>query len=49
MIHSSVKADEIARILKDGYDDVKLLNDAFRSLVKALKLDYLFIYTHPGL
>jgi len=43
LIPSSVKADEIARILKDGYDDVKLLNDGFRSLVKALKLDYLFI------
>ncbi|MCC5645752.1 MinD/ParA family protein [Nostoc sp. CHAB 5824] len=48
LVPSSVKADEIARILKDGYD-VKLLNDGFRSLVKALKLDYLFIDTHPGL
>ena len=45
---SSVKADEIARILKDGYD-VKLMNDGFRSLIKALALDYLFIDTHPGL
>ncbi|NER80759.1 MAG: MinD/ParA family protein [Leptolyngbya sp. SIO1D8] len=48
LVPSSVKADDIARILKDGYD-VKLMNDGFRSLVKALKLDYLFIDTHPGL
>jgi len=48
LIPSSVKADDIARILRDGYD-VKLMNDGFRSLVKALQLDYLFIDTHPGL
>ncbi|MEM1241046.1 MAG: MinD/ParA family protein [Cyanobacteria bacterium P01_H01_bin.26] len=48
LVPSSVKADDIARILKDGYD-VKLMNDGFRSLVKTLKLDYLFIDTHPGL
>jgi MinD-like ATPase involved in chromosome partitioning or flagellar assembly len=43
-----VKADDIARILRDSYD-VKLLNDGFRRFVKELKLDYLFIDTHPGL
>lgn len=48
LVPSSVKADDIARILKDGYD-VKLMNDGFRSLVKGLQLDYLFIDTHPGL
>ncbi|MEL6225321.1 MAG: MinD/ParA family protein [Cyanobacteria bacterium J06627_8] len=48
LVPSSVKADDIARILKEGYD-VKLLNDGFRRLVKELKLDYLFIDTHPGL
>jgi len=48
LVPSSVKANDIARVLKDGYD-VKLLNDGFRSLVKALELDYLFIDTHPGL
>ncbi|MEO0408347.1 MAG: MinD/ParA family protein [Cyanobacteria bacterium P01_A01_bin.135] len=48
LVPSSVKADDIARILKDGYD-VKLMNDGFRHLVKALELDYLFIDTHPGL
>ncbi len=48
LIPSSFKADDIARILKNGYD-VKLMNDGFRSLVKELQLDYLFIDTHPGL
>ncbi|HBB33221.1 MAG TPA: CDP-3,6-dideoxy-D-glycero-L-glycero-4-hexulose-4-reductase [Cyanobacteria bacterium UBA8803] len=48
MVPSSVKADDIARILKDGYD-VSLLHDGFRKLVKGLQLDYLFIDTHPGL
>lgn len=48
LVPASVKADDIARILNDGYD-VRLMNDGFRSLVKALQLDYLFIDTHPGL
>ncbi|MEN8443504.1 MAG: MinD/ParA family protein [Cyanobacteria bacterium J06555_13] len=48
LVPSSVKANDIARILKDGYD-VKRINDGFRQLVKTLKLDYLFIDTHPGL
>lgn len=48
LVPSSIKADDIARILKDGYD-VKLMNDGFRNLVKTLQLDYLFIDTHPGL
>lgn len=48
LVPSSCKADDIARILKDGYD-VRLLNDGFRQLVKTLELDYLFIDTHPGL
>lgn len=48
LVPASVKADSIARILRDGYD-VRLMNDGFRQLVKALQLDYLFIDTHPGL
>jgi MinD-like ATPase involved in chromosome partitioning or flagellar assembly len=48
LVPSSVKADDIARILKDAYD-VKQMNKGFQSLVKALQLDYLFIDTHPGL
>jgi MinD-like ATPase involved in chromosome partitioning or flagellar assembly len=48
LIPSSIKAGEIARILREGYD-VGMLNDGFRDLVDRLKLDYLLIDTHPGL
>lgn len=48
LVPSSIRGDDIARILKNGYD-VKLMNDGFRRLVKELQLDYLFIDTHPGL
>jgi MinD-like ATPase involved in chromosome partitioning or flagellar assembly len=48
LIPSSLKAGEIARVLREGYD-VGLLNDGFRELVSRLSLDCLFIDTHPGL
>lgn len=48
LIPSSVKAGEIARVLREGYD-VGLLNDGFQEVIEELKLDYLFIDTHPGL
>ena len=48
LIPSSLRAGEIARVLREGYD-VELLNDGFRDLVDRLELDYLFIDTHPGL
>jgi len=48
LIPSSIKASEIARILREGYD-VGLLNDGFQNLVESLKLDVLVIDTHPGL
>ncbi|WP_072622824.1 MinD/ParA family ATP-binding protein [Spirulina major] len=48
LVPSSVKAGEIARVLREGYD-VGLLNDGFQDLIEALNLDYLFIDTHPGL
>lgn len=48
LIPSSLKAAEIAKVLREGYD-VGLLNDGFRELVGRLNLDYLFIDTHPGL
>jgi MinD-like ATPase involved in chromosome partitioning or flagellar assembly len=48
LIPSSAKTGEITRILREGYD-VGLLNDGFQDLVTKLKLDYLFIDTHPGL
>jgi MinD-like ATPase involved in chromosome partitioning or flagellar assembly len=48
LIPSSIKAGEIARVLREGYD-VGLLNDGFESLIKSLNLDMLIIDTHPGL
>jgi septum site-determining protein MinD len=48
LIPASVKAGEIARVLREGYD-VGLLNEGFQDLIEHLNLDYLFIDTHPGL
>jgi MinD-like ATPase involved in chromosome partitioning or flagellar assembly len=48
LIPSSVKTNEIARVLREGYD-VGLLNDGFHQLVEELQLDVLVIDTHPGL
>ncbi len=48
LIPSSIKASQIARILREGYD-VARLNDGFNELIQALDLDYLLIDTHPGL
>ncbi len=45
---SSIKAGEIARIVREGYD-VGLLNDGFHDLIEQLDLDVLMIDTHPGL
>jgi MinD-like ATPase involved in chromosome partitioning or flagellar assembly len=48
MIPSSLKAGEIARVLREGYD-VGLLSEGFQQLIVALDLDVLLIDTHPGL
>ena len=48
LVPSSMKASDIARVLREGYD-VGTLNDGFRDLAKDLALDYLLIDTHPGL
>ena len=48
LIPSSIKAGEIAKVLREGYD-VGLLNDGFQKLIDALDLDVLLIDTHPGL
>jgi MinD-like ATPase involved in chromosome partitioning or flagellar assembly len=48
LIPSSIKAGEITRVLREGYD-VGLLNDGFHKLVDELSLDILLIDTHPGL
>lgn len=45
---SSLKAGEIARILREGYD-ISRLNDGFQALINTLSLDALLIDTHPGL
>lgn len=48
LIPSSIKAGEIARVLREGYDP-GLLNDGFQRLIETLDLDILLIDTHPGL
>jgi MinD-like ATPase involved in chromosome partitioning or flagellar assembly len=48
LLPSSIKTSDISRILREGYD-ARLLNDGLRDLVRRLKLDYLFIDTHPGI
>lgn len=48
LVPSSIKAGEIARVLREGYD-VGLLNDGFHSLIDKFNLDVLIIDTHPGL
>ncbi len=48
LIPSSMKPNEIARVLKEGYD-VGLLNDGFNDVLDDLDLDVLMIDTHPGL
>jgi MinD-like ATPase involved in chromosome partitioning or flagellar assembly len=48
LIPSSIKAGEIARVLREGYN-VDLLADGFIALMERVKLDYLLIDTHPGL
>lgn len=48
LLPSSIKAGDIARILREGYD-VGMLSDGFWDLIEALNLDVLMIDTHPGL
>jgi MinD-like ATPase involved in chromosome partitioning or flagellar assembly len=48
LIPSSIKAGEITRVLREGYD-AQLLTQGFRQLIEELGLDVLMIDTHPGL
>ena len=48
LVPSSLKAGDIAKVLREGYD-VGLLNDGFHDLMDELALDLLLIDTHPGL
>jgi septum site-determining protein MinD len=47
LVPSSLRAADIARIIKDGFD-VGRLNDGFQQLGRALGLDVLLLDTHPG-
>ncbi|RCJ40592.1 CDP-3,6-dideoxy-D-glycero-L-glycero-4-hexulose-4-reductase [Nostoc minutum NIES-26] len=48
LIPSSIKARDITKVLREGFD-FNLLNEGFQELLDVLNLDYLFIDTHPGL
>jgi len=48
VIPSSMKAGDIARVLREGYD-VSVLRDGFHDAIETLGLDVLIIDTHPGL
>ena len=48
LVPSSIKASDIARVLRQGYD-VEVLNEGVRELAEGLDLDVLVIDTHPGL
>jgi MinD-like ATPase involved in chromosome partitioning or flagellar assembly/DNA-binding response OmpR family regulator len=48
LIPASVKANDITRILREGYDQ-KMLLDGFSEIISDLQLDYLLIDTHPGI
>lgn len=48
LIPSSMKSEDIARVLSEGYN-VELLQEGLYELSDLLELDYLFIDTHPGI
>jgi MinD-like ATPase involved in chromosome partitioning or flagellar assembly len=48
LVPSSLRAGEIARVLREGYD-VERMNDGLLELRGRLDLDFLLIDTHPGL
>ncbi|MCI0703657.1 MAG: MinD/ParA family protein [Planctomycetia bacterium] len=48
LVPASMKAADIARVLKEGYD-VEKLTAGFDTLLEALDLDFLFVDTHPGM
>ncbi len=48
LIPSSTRAEDIARVLREGYD-IEYLSKGLQTLISDLKLDYLLVDTHPGL
>ena len=49
LVPSSIKASELARVLRDENYDASRMNDGFDELIEKLNLDVLIIDTHPGL
>ncbi len=48
LLPSSMRSEDIARVLSEGYD-VELLQTGFYDIAEQLQLDYLFVDTHPGI
>lgn len=48
LLPSSMKTEDIARVLSEGYD-VERLQTGFYDISEQLNLDYLFVDTHPGI
>lgn len=48
LLPSSMKSEDIARVLGEGYD-IELLQMGFYDIAEQLQLDYLFVDTHPGI
>lgn len=48
LVPSSIRANAITQILREGYDPT-LLNGGFSQFIRQFSLDYLLIDTHPGI
>jgi MinD-like ATPase involved in chromosome partitioning or flagellar assembly/DNA-binding response OmpR family regulator len=48
LIPASPKANDITRILREGFHE-EMLIDGFSEVIRDLQLDFLFIDTHPGI
>lgn len=48
LVPSSIKGQEIAAVVRDGYD-INRLNTGLQTMLESLRLDYLLIDTHPGM
>jgi septum site-determining protein MinD len=48
LVPASTSLDEIARMLRKGYD-LRLLDEGFQTLIEQLRLDTLIVDTHAGL
>jgi MinD-like ATPase involved in chromosome partitioning or flagellar assembly len=48
LVPASTSLDEIARMLRKGYD-LRLLDEGFRTLIEQLRLDVLLVDVHAGL